>query len=295
MKIEKNNSFPFYLNTGLANSLLCIGISLFTVLFLYVFSPFPELNNQNTFTDILIIGISLLLILLINIVLIPKLFPSFFDIPNWNLKKYVLFNAWLLIIVGVVLSLISYFFIGNCNSFADSLLSTLLQVATIGIFPLFFVTFLIRNRMLAENLKNSTNANQNIQEISLQIQEEDRNQQICIRTDTSEILSLMRHDFIFAEAQDNYSEVHFFAQNKSQKKLLRLTLKNLESQLANKILIRCHKSYLINIMSISSISGNSNGYKLHIRDTEIQVPVSRSKGKEIITQIELIKDTLAVL
>lgn len=149
--------------------------------------------------------------------------------------------------------------------------------------------------MLAENLKNAVNANESIQEITHQIHDENPNQEICIKTDTNETLSLMRHDVIFAEAQDNYTMIHYLVEKKQQKKLLRLTLKNLEAQLANKILIRCHKSYLINIMSISSISGNSNGYKLHIKDTDIQVPVSRSKGKEIIEQIEIIKDTLAIL
>ncbi len=293
---DKNNiSFPFYLNNNLGNALLCLGISLFAVLFLSVFNPFPDLNSSNTFNDVLIIGFSLLLVLLFNLILLPKLLPTLFDVADWNVKKFIFFNIWLLLFVGISLSIVSYFFIGNCQSFAQSLSSTLLQVATIGIFPLFFITFLIRNRMLAENLKNAITANESIQEITHQIKDENPNQEICIKTDTSETLLVMRHDIIFAEAQDNYSMIHYLAENKQQKKLLRLTLKNLESQLANKILIRCHKSYLINIMSISSISGNSNGYKLHIKDTDIQVPVSRSKGKEIIEQIELIKDTLAIL
>lgn len=295
MKDKNTTSFPFYLNNNLGNTLLCFGISLFSVLFLSVFNPFPNLNSQNTFNDILIIGFSLFLVLLFNLILLPRIFPNLFDVTYWTVKKFIFFNIWLLLFVGISLSVVSYVFIGNCQSFMQSLSSTLLQVATIGIFPLFFITFHIRNRMLAENLKSATIANESIQEITHQILEENPNLEVCIKTDTTETLSVMRHDIIFAEAQDNYSMIHYISENKQQKKLLRLTLKNLESQLANKILIRCHKSFLINIMSISSISGNSNGYKLHIKDTDIQVPVSRSKGKEIITQIELIKDTLAIL
>jgi hypothetical protein len=295
MRKTFNSPFPFYLNNELGNSLLCLAISIFTIGFLIVFQPFPELNAHNTFKDNLIITAALLLTLLFNVILIPRLFPALFDITNWNLKKYILFNVWLLGIVGLCLGLVSFFILGYCSSIFLSLSTTLMQVIAIGIIPLFFVTFVIKNRMLTENLKSALAANDNIQEIIQQTSGEENSQRIHIYTDTNETLSLMRHDFIFAEAQDNYCLIHFKETEKPQQKLLRLTLKNLESQLANRILIRCHKSYLINIMFISSISGNSNGYKLHISGTELQIPVSRTKGKEIIAQIELLKDTLAII
>ena len=69
-----------------------------------------------------------------------------------------------------------------------------------------------------------------------------------------------------------------------------MNLKNVDTQLVNIFIVRCHRSFIVNINSITHVSVNTNGYKLSSRDTEITVPVSRSKGKEVIEKIHQIKN-----
>ena len=62
-------------------------------------------------------------------------------------------------------------------------------------------------------------------------------------------------------------------------------LKNIESQLDNTLVVRCHRSFMVNINAITHVEGNTNGYRLSIRDTEVTVPISRGKGREVIEKI----------
>jgi hypothetical protein len=42
---------------------------------------------------------------------------------------------------------------------------------------------------------------------------------------------------------------------------------------------------MVNINAITKVEGNTNGYRLSIRDTDAMVPVSRGKGPEILEKI----------
>jgi DNA-binding LytR/AlgR family response regulator len=77
-----------------------------------------------------------------------------------------------------------------------------------------------------------------------------------------------------------------------EKKLLRVNLKNVESQLNNSFTLRCHRSYIVNVHAISNITGNTNGYKLQIRDSDFSIPVSRPKGKEVMEKISQLRSMM---
>jgi DNA-binding LytR/AlgR family response regulator len=46
-------------------------------------------------------------------------------------------------------------------------------------------------------------------------------------------------------------------------------------------IFRCHKSYLINLTQVAHISGNAQGYKLHLQNSTIEIPVSRTLNATI--------------
>jgi DNA-binding LytR/AlgR family response regulator len=71
-----------------------------------------------------------------------------------------------------------------------------------------------------------------------------------------------------------------------EEKLLRATLKNIESQIADNDIVRCHRSFIINTKVEFSILGNSNGYHLKSSLFSDTIPISRSLGKEIVDKIK---------
>ena len=73
---------------------------------------------------------------------------------------------------------------------------------------------------------------------------------------------------------------------KLRKHLLRSSLSRLEEQISQAGTIRrCHRSYIVNLAQVSSISGNAQGYHLHFRDCDEEVPVGRSYAQDILKAI----------
>jgi DNA-binding LytR/AlgR family response regulator len=74
----------------------------------------------------------------------------------------------------------------------------------------------------------------------------------------------------------NYVSVCFQKDGISQKELLRNTIKNLETQIQSSVLIRCHRSFMVNSDLIEKVEGNAQGLRLNLKNLEdFEVPVSR--------------------
>jgi DNA-binding LytR/AlgR family response regulator len=59
--------------------------------------------------------------------------------------------------------------------------------------------------------------------------------------------------------------------------MIRTSLLNAEDILKEyKFILKCHRSYLININHIDKIEGNSQGYKLFLDNVSFAIPVSRN-------------------
>jgi len=69
-------------------------------------------------------------------------------------------------------------------------------------------------------------------------------------------------------------------------KLLRVTLKNIENQIVDSNIVRCHRSFIINMKVKYTILGNSNGYRLKSKLLKPTIPISRSLGKEIVGKLK---------
>ena len=143
--------------------------------------------------------------------------------------------------------------------------------------PVSFTVLLKQNWLLKntlsrlETLPNSTDTNNSIKA-------EDPPSLITIKGNTNEGITLTLNDLLFIKAQQNYTEIVFIKDSKIKTMLMRSTLSNLLSQLPPTI-VKCHRSYLVNLQNILSISGNAQGYQLKVFD-KIVVPVSRGFIKD---------------
>jgi hypothetical protein len=82
---------------------------------------------------------------------------------------------------------------------------------------------------------------------------------VSIKTDTKEELTINLKNLLYIEAQENYSRVVWMVDDGLTEKLLRVTLKNIEDQIADDTILRCHRSFIINAKVKYTILGNSNG------------------------------------
>jgi len=56
--------------------------------------------------------------------------------------------------------------------------------------------------------------------------------------------------------------------------MLRNTLKDVQKQIPE--LVRIHRSYLVNPNFMESLKGNSQNAKLHLRESEVRLPASKT-------------------
>jgi DNA-binding LytR/AlgR family response regulator len=170
------------------------------------------------------------------------------------------------------------------------------QVVVIGAIPVTIISLLLRNNMLKGNLQNALRANEELQRIKSLKKEIRENavvdSKITLRSETTETLSISLPELLFIQADSNYSTVYWKESENINKKLLRVNLKNLETQINNAYAMRCHRSFIVNVSAIDTIIGNTNGYKLTIRGTDISIPVSRHKGRDIIDKIGQLKSMM---
>ena len=108
---------------------------------------------------------------------------------------------------------------------------------------------------------------------------------VLIKTDTREELKINLNKLLYIEAQENYSRVVWTDDDKIIEKLLRVTLKNIEDQIVDDIIVRCHRSFIINTKIKFTILGNSNGYRLKSKLFKKSIPISRPLGKEIVGKL----------
>ena len=252
---------------------------LFVFLFLYIFKPF-ELNflKSNFFTKTLGYGLVCFLVMLILNVFLYKTFPVFFSESKWTVKREIFWSVVNLTCIGLANFIYSFYF--QISSFSlEIFIRFLLYTISIGFFPIMALVFINYNRLNSQFKNNIIQMNSNVAASNPKIKlMEDINIDVYSESGTIE-LNLFLHDFLFAKSADNYIELYYLNGNEIKRKLIRNTLKNLVLLFPNNnSLFRCHKSYVINLAQVNHLSGNAQGFKLHLKQTTEAIPVSRGSN-----------------
>lgn len=97
-------------------------------------------------------------------------------------------------------------------------------------------------------------------------------------------ISLKRSDILYLQGSDNYVTVWYQAQNKVTRFMLRNTLRTMEDELKQESVIRCHRSYLVNVEKVKLIRREKEGLALELDSIPPStVPVSRTYMHEVLT------------
>lgn len=108
---------------------------------------------------------------------------------------------------------------------------------------------------------------------------------IVLQTDTKEDFELNLSQLYYIAAEDNYSRIFMLENETLREKLLRITLKGIEQQIKNPDIIRCHRSYMINLSIPFEVGGDSSGYFLTLKNFKDKIPISRTRGKQVIASL----------
>ena len=90
-------------------------------------------------------------------------------------------------------------------------------------------------------------------------------------------LTLKTNDLIFLEASDNYVVIHYETGEKTKSYLIRNTLKQFEHDLTEFPLLRCHRSYMVNINHVKMMKREKGTVQLLMDNiSQNAIPVSKT-------------------
>ena len=107
-------------------------------------------------------------------------------------------------------------------------------------------------------------------------------------------LTINSESLYYMESQDNYVKIYYENHGKLLSYMLRSRTKTIEENLAETSMVRCHRSYMVNVMKINHIKKGGKARYIVMSNNEIKpIPVSKSYFKNLVEKID--KYNLSVL
>lgn len=264
-------------------TLLTIGISVFVFLFLLAFAPF-ELNQYGFGRRLYIClgyGLTSAAAMIVNFYLLMPSLPRLFDESKWTVGRQLFWTGWILFTISLFNNIYSVGIGLLSFSFYHLLVSTL-HVAAVGIFPVAALVFLDYLRLFR---KHARKADQLAHQLSRK-NEQNNSKLLLVSENNDEKLQLAPEELLFITNADNYVAVHYRINGAVKQTLLRATLKKIDRQLDHPQVLRCHRSYIVNLTQLVNITGNASGYLLTLRGSDSEIPVSKTYASEVMRQVE---------
>lgn len=100
-------------------------------------------------------------------------------------------------------------------------------------------------------------------------------------------LTISADSLYYMESQDNYVKIYYENQGKLLSYMLRCRTKAVEENLAETNMVRCHRSFMVNIIKINHIKKDGKSRYIVLSNPDIKpVPVSKSYFKNLVERIE---------
>ncbi|WP_303918158.1 LytTR family DNA-binding domain-containing protein [Draconibacterium sediminis] len=266
-----NNNFSL-LDRKKDRYFLVLTVLVFSIFFINVFKPW---NIGRWYSDSPIIQFLRLSSygFISSLVLLFTQFPfrKIFHQQTFKLKSYFL---WILVEI-VLISLVYIFLYGNpignfINDFLFSLKYTVLGI----MIPYSFALLLIYYKKHIEEIEQLQN----------KLSGTYKNQLLTFTDEKGKPrFSIRSKDFLYIESTDNYVTVNFILEGKLQRKLLRNTMKNIESQLGSESILRCHRSFMVNTQNVDFVQKENKKLSLHLNSSEVTIPVSEKYSPLLLT------------
>lgn len=257
----------------------------FSVLFMAIYSPFSS-TAWFSLTNLQDFGMTAAFYLVaLAIMLISKLimYNSQAQV-NFNLWKYILWIVAEVIIISIFYTHFTYVFVtpseeSLINIMAKSFGCILLIIAI----PYTILTLYAAYKAKAEELQmlqyemSLSNESSMVYPSLINFYDYNGTLKLTINSDS----------LYYMESQDNYIKIHYENSGKLCSYMLRSRTKTIEESLADTSIVRCQRSYLVNVMKINHIKkGGKARYIVLSHDDIRPIPVSKSYFKNLISKID---------
>ncbi len=238
-------------------------IGCFVAFFLIVFQPFGVSIWETDYKILKLLGFGFVSFIcpLIFRFISTSIFKKQNPEETWTVWKETL--GLLLVLVFIAFGNLCY---GNLIRIShvnfQELLLALTATFLLGLFPITANVLLKYNRFVTLNQKDAELMEAEVIDFQNRVEVESpiiKENQVDLKEDLLILIAendkdrfeLKPEELLFIESADNYSNIVFYRNNKVNKQLLRGSLKRIESQITFPFIVRCHRSYIVNLKLIT--------------------------------------------
>jgi len=242
---------------------------LFVALFLLFFQPFGVNNYDPSeritlqfFLIVMLMGLLVSLLLAVNEFILFRLV-----VRKQTRKIMIAWILWSIVWLSTGLFLV-YNFLGEWHDLKwTSYLSFIGNIGTLSLIPIAGILLYIKIRTLSTSLESAH---------AYTYGGAEGDQLLAFKADNlKDHFTLPLKYVVYLESEDNYVAIYHLKNDALAKTLLRKSLKSIQQEGHHKALIRCHRSFIINLMHLQQVYGNRNKLSVFLGPVKEPIPVSR--------------------
>lgn len=267
--------------------LISFGSGVVVLAFLTVFKPFGIATvNKEIFLYLCGLGFIDFVVTAVILFLGPRLLPSIINSRRWTTGKNLISILCILLAISLSNYIYGEYMVGQ--EYVEGLKqldragisSWIFMTFSVGVIPVIFALYFIEKKLVKSNQNLADEFNK-----SMGGPITDRGgQPIIIESGRDSAIRFNSSDFICIQAEGgNYATVYWLDKSETKKELIRLTLLGfLEKTDSIDSIVRCHKSYILNLEKVVSFRGNARSVTVMLDGIDFEIPVSRSFPRELL-------------
>ena len=271
---------PDYINYKGNIVRLIIFTALFALVFINIYKPFSSSHWYNVSEFMFFVYSSLIILTGVLVVIISRIVMYYYS--RAHSISYAKYGVWVLLEILFMSLFYTLYTISVVDDpsveIMDTFQASVINTALVLLLPYAFFWFYFgwkENQKKLESIGNerrAVNSSNNIKDSSIVFKDEKGIIQLYITS--SELL--------YIEAADNYVNIRYISNGKIKSYLLRNSLKNIEKQLSKNMVVRCHRSYLVNMNRVSVIRRDKEHIYMELDAEGVdKIPVSMNYQKEV--------------
>lgn len=277
----ENLNHPYPFNNNFKHNLRTIVmVSMGFMLLMLYFQPFGVnfLESDSDGYFVLAAGMLNALVLFVSTLILPGMFPVLFDTKRWTIRKELIWNASMFVMLAVSFALTALLF--NIQGMVSL---PLFRSGALALLPLVLFNIVNYNTALKEKFRKAIDSGKQwLSDESEATRLEKEEQKIIIQSENGkEVFKKNLKDIVLIQSASNYIEIFYREHASIRKRLLRKTLHAVENHLAEFDAIKkCHRCCLVNMDQIKQLVGAPSNYFLEVDGLDFRIPLSRHKVAE---------------
>lgn len=283
IKIEMRKKVPSYITEKGNIIRLLFFVTFFVFVFIILFKPFNSNNwKQGMGVDTFVFYAILLVAIGLGVLAVSRI--VMYLTRNHIELYYFTYIVWMLseiAFISLACTLFVWLIDGQRNDYFHIFPYTAFYTTTILFLPysILLLYFELKEKNVAlEKIKTSLHLKP-----TAKINGEETNL-INFPDDKGNLkLSVNADHLFYLEAADNYIKICYINKEKVSHFILRNSLKNIENLLTNSNLVRCHRSYMINLSKVNVLRREKDGLYIELDSKSLpDIPVSKTYSNQVV-------------